>query len=408
MARLDGSDSPAGNGRPPASWGRTSGCTRRSRREGSQTSIRDSQPCSSPQSHHMLPPARGVTRAPSGNQRTNSSAFVSARHTSSGVAARSSAISKARRCSTRTVFSMGSSFGGRRMHRRENPEAASAGRALVVVLGGEVGDGVGQLAGELRPLFRVGEPHVGVERKGGDALAFGSGLRLERADVADDPSGGGQQVGAAEPIRRGLGAGAEHTERFGADDERPGGGAEHPLEAVALPPLFHQCDQACILEGTQVIVEPRARKPESPRQPGSGVGLCEMGEELLPHWIECGDGGLWPSDDLERGGRHGSTLAPTTYLVKTTFDVGYCPLSTATTPITPSITPMPILIPTAAARPSTAPQPARAAPWAWRARVYSKTVAPMNAPTNPPITDPTIGSGTPTTAPTSPPTKAPP
>ena len=38
-------------------------------------------------------------------------------------------------------------------------------------------------------------------------------------------------------------------------------------------------------------------------------------------------------------------------------------------------TPSPILIPTAAARPSTAPQPARAAPSAWRALVYSKTAA---------------------------------
>lgn len=63
-------------------------------------------------------------------------------------------------------------------------------------------------------------------------------------------------------------------------------------------------------------------------------------------------------------------------------------------------TPNAILPAAAAARPSTAPQPAPRAPSALRALEYSNSAAPANDPTNPPSTDPTTGTGTPMTAPT--------
>ena len=59
--------------------------------------------------HTMVPPTPGATRAAIGNQRTSSSASVSARHTCSGVASRSSDIRNALGCSA-TVFSMACSF----------------------------------------------------------------------------------------------------------------------------------------------------------------------------------------------------------------------------------------------------------------------------------------------------------
>src|SRR6266849_269117 len=75
---------------------------------------------------------------------------------------------------------------------------------------------------------------------------------------------------------------------------------------------------------------------------------------------------------------------------------------TLITPIT-----IPRAIFAAAARPSTAPQPAATAVPVCADTVYSNTAAPANDPTNAPITDPITGAGTPITAPTNPPISAP-
>src|SRR6266481_4325772 len=80
---------------------------------------------------------------------------------------------------------------------------------------------------------------------------------------------------------------------------------------------------------------------------------------------------------------------------------------TAMTLITPITIPREILAAAAAARPSTAPQPAATAAPVRADTVYSNTAAPANDPTNAPITDPITGRGTPTTAPTNPPINAP-
>src|SRR5207248_8889705 len=80
---------------------------------------------------------------------------------------------------------------------------------------------------------------------------------------------------------------------------------------------------------------------------------------------------------------------------------------TAMTLITPITIPRAIFAAAAAARPSSAPQPAATAIRACADIVYSNTAAPANDPTNAPITDPITGTGTPTTAPTNPPISAP-
>src|SRR3982750_2878831 len=80
---------------------------------------------------------------------------------------------------------------------------------------------------------------------------------------------------------------------------------------------------------------------------------------------------------------------------------------TAMTLITPITIPRAIFPAAAAARPSTAPQPAATAVPVCADIVYSNTAAPANDPTNAPITDPITGTGTPTTAPPNRPISAP-
>src|SRR6266852_884641 len=75
--------------------------------------------------------------------------------------------------------------------------------------------------------------------------------------------------------------------------------------------------------------------------------------------------------------------------------------------ITPITIPRAIFAAAAAARPSTAPQPAATAVPVCADTVYSNTAAPANDPTNAPITDPITGAGTPITAPTNPPINSP-
>src|SRR2546426_2921272 len=83
------------------------------------------------------------------------------------------------------------------------------------------------------------------------------------------------------------------------------------------------------------------------------------------------------------------------------------PRSAANTPITAITIPSAIFAAAAAARPATAPHPARTAVPVVRDSEYSNSAAPANDPRNAPITLPTIGTGTPSTAPTIPPTRAP-
>ena len=60
--------------------------------------------------------------------------------------------------------------------------------------------------------------------------------------------------GAASSARASLAAGRR-------DHIRSGGGTQHALGAVALPPLLHQLDQPVPLERTQVVVEALPRTP---------------------------------------------------------------------------------------------------------------------------------------------------
>src|SRR5256714_11256362 len=83
------------------------------------------------------------------------------------------------------------------------------------------------------------------------------------------------------------------------------------------------------------------------------------------------------------------------------------PRSAANTPITAITIPSAIFAAAAAARPTTAPHPARTAVPVVRDSEYSNSAAPANEPRNAPITLPTIGTGTPSPAPTIPPTRAP-
>src|SRR5437660_1639546 len=83
------------------------------------------------------------------------------------------------------------------------------------------------------------------------------------------------------------------------------------------------------------------------------------------------------------------------------------PFTAAKPPMTAITTPSAIFAAAPAARPSTAPQPARTATPGVRDTEYSNKAAPTNAPVKAPITLPTIGTGTPTMAPAIPPTSAP-
>jgi len=191
------------------------------------------------------------------------------------------------------------------MNGREQPEPPAAGGALVVVFGRKPRHGLGQLAGELRPPLRVGEPHLGVEREGGDPLSLAPRLSLEDADVANDPARGSDEVGAAQPIRRRIGTRPENAEGLGADDERPGGGADDTLEAVPLAPLLDQLDQTRGLEGAEMVVDPLAGKSKTTGEAGRGIGLGQVREKLLADGIEHRGGGLGSADDLEGRCRHG-------------------------------------------------------------------------------------------------------
>src|SRR5438132_10929622 len=70
------------------------------------------------------------------------------------------------------------------------------------------------------------------------------------------------------------------------------------------------------------------------------------------------------------------------------------PRSAANTPNTAITIPSAIFAAAAAARPTTAPHPARTAVPVVRDSEYSNSAAPANQPRNAPITLPTIGTGT--------------
>ena len=115
-----------------------------------------------------------------------------------------------------------------------------------------------------------------------------------------------------------------------------------------------------------MVVDALAREPEPAGEPGGGIGFLQMGEEFLANGVQERGRGLGMPDDFERGRvpwdrtwHRQLFLSRCNILSVTGFRSPANPRNSAHTTIT---TPIPIFTAAAAARPSTAPQPARMAP----------------------------------------------
>jgi len=108
---------------------------------------------------------------------------------------------------------------------------------VVVVAGGEVEDGGGELVGERGPVGGRAEPDLGVDGHRGQPLPGGAGLA---ADLAHHPPGESDEVLGREPVGGLVGVGGGLAEGGGGHDVIGGCRPEHPLGDAAPPALLHQ------------------------------------------------------------------------------------------------------------------------------------------------------------------------
>src|SRR5262245_57080252 len=245
----------------------------------------------SPQLHVMLPPAPGSTCAASGNQRTSSCARVTASQTSLVDASRSMVMSNAR------AFS--SVMGCLRMDGRKKTKAPAARGVFIVILGSQRRDRARELLCERRARARGGESDLCVHGEGGQPFVVASGAMIERRDVTERSRRGGDQIGRAESIARGIVAGTEQAERFGTDDERFRGGAQDALDAVALAAFFDELDEAFALELLEVVVDALPGHAQLARQPGGGIRFGKVTKELAAVALEEDGSAVCATDDFE-------------------------------------------------------------------------------------------------------------
>ena len=137
----------------------------------------------------------------------------------------------------------------------EHAVGAPAFGPRVVVLGDQPGHGRRQLVRERRPIRRGGEPDFGIECEGRDPLAGQVPARDQRADVADQPGGEGQQPEGGQPVGRARRVGLDERKCGRGDHVRRRGGPHEPLVHVALATLLDELDETVSLERAQVVVD---------------------------------------------------------------------------------------------------------------------------------------------------------
>lgn len=151
---------------------------------------------------------------------------------------------------------------------------------FVVIARREPRQRLSQFFGKCRPGLRAGESDVAFECERRKALPLGPRASVQFRDVTHSSRGASHEVGGAKPVGSCIRRVPKLSDCLGADDERTRGGAENPLDAVAVAALRDALDQSLRLELAQVIAKPLPRRPELARQARCGVGLRQVLEQL--------------------------------------------------------------------------------------------------------------------------------
>jgi hypothetical protein len=186
-----------------------------------------------------------------------------------------------------------------RMDGREKTKAPAASGVFIVILRGQRRDCVCELLCERGARTGSGESDLCIDGEGGQPLVVTSGAMIERRDVAERSRCGGDQVGRAESIARGIVAGSEQAERFGTDDEGFRGRAQDSLDAVALAAFFDQLDEAFALEFPQVVIDALPGHAQLARQTGGGVRVRKMSKELAATALKENGRAVCATDNFE-------------------------------------------------------------------------------------------------------------
>ena len=181
-------------------------------------------------------------------------------------------------------------------------------------------DEVGELTGKVLEIGRrrEGDLRVNRERQQSRALLMRAGLHA--ADVADDGSGGADQVFHREAILRASGDVADAVATgdgpiITAGSTKARRAHENALDAAARA-VLHQLDQPGLLEGTQVVVDALTPEGELGGQLCGGRGRAQSFEERAAHGRQRQPHGVRL---LEQG--DGSGHRPTRYIRKINLSI---------------------------------------------------------------------------------------
>ena len=172
------------------------------------------------------------------------------------------------------------------MYECEHAESPPTRRAVVVIPRDQRGDRRGQLVGEGGAGGGSGKSDLGLERQRRQPLVLLTSAFFERRHVTQCLRGAGDQKAGAEAIARRLRRGPEQPQRLGTDDKGPRRGAQQALGAVSFAPFLDALHQPFALEFAKVVVEALARQAEFAREPGGGVRLGELREQLTPRALQ--------------------------------------------------------------------------------------------------------------------------
>src|SRR5262245_4222585 len=186
-----------------------------------------------------------------------------------------------------------------RMDGREQTKAPAARGVFIVILCGQRRDRVREFLCERGARAGGGESDLGIDGEGSQPLVVASGAMIERRDVTEGSRRGGDQIGGAESIARGIVAGTEQAERFGTDDESFRGRAQDPLDTVALAAFFDELDEAFALELLEVVVDALPGHAQLARQSGGGVRFGKVTKKLAAAALEEDGGAVCATDDFE-------------------------------------------------------------------------------------------------------------
>ncbi len=155
---------------------------------------------------------------------------------------------------------------------------APARRLLVVVLGDQRGDRLGQFRREGGPVRGGREADLAVDGERRQLFAGRRGAGKELAHLLDQTGGEGEH-----PPGRGLVPGAVRVrgdvgQCSRGDDVGARGGLQHPFGAVALASFLDQLDEAVLFQRAQVIVDLLPGQACLRGQCGGRAGLGQGGQ----------------------------------------------------------------------------------------------------------------------------------